>query len=248
MSFVGLLRRTLADSVDLPALILTFLIVFTVNFVVAPPMVDVMVSTFTTLQATNSVLKSLYTFTTQILQPLPFLSLLITIVLYLYLIGFILARLWQKRTGDVINPFRRGFYRMIHILVGYLFVLSVPLLFFLVYAFLQASVYNAVAFWTFVLITILWVPLTFPVLTPLVVERVRGRDMVYEGLLAGKHYWWKILLVMIVITFVLYLLYWSVFLFPISWYPYVAALIYSWLTVATLALSVESYYGFKSGE
>ncbi len=249
MSFRRLFRRAFLDVLDIPILLTTLLLLYLVNVVIAIPMLDAITNSLVELVTTGSVLKSLYVFYVSITDPLAFLSFLLTLIINVYLVGFIVARIWQKRTDKNINPFMQAFKRWIHTFVSLAFVAFLPFLFFLLYALYQAYPASTLLFALFLLSLIIWVPLALPVITSAVVETGRGRDIVYEGLLVGKLYWWKILLSIIIFSVIIHLV--AYILQPLYGTAFDVLIIIflgTLTTIWTISLSAEAYYGFKHGE
>ncbi|NPA86866.1 MAG: hypothetical protein GXO00_02570 [Candidatus Diapherotrites archaeon] len=240
-----LARRTLSDLVDVPALLTATLIFYLIINFVSIPIHDAILNALAEYVLTFSFARSVYAFFSSLTDPIVLFSLLLTLILHLYVYAFVVARIWQKRTGEIDNPFRRAVERMIHVFVAGLFVSFLPLLFFILFLIFQAvPPWNTVYFILFFLSTFLWVPLTLPVIAAAVVENLRGRDIVYEGMLAGRVYWWKIFLLLFILGPVLFFIFSYVYLVPVLGPALYTAL----STIYVLALSAESYYGFKHGE
>ena len=246
MSLRGLLRRVLVDLVDPAALVVAIVITFIVNYFVFPPLLDVLASSFAEYIVSGSLAAAVYTFFVGLSNPITFLSFVLTLLFSSYLLAFIISRYWQKRTGSVGNPFRRAFERIVHIILAGLFISSVPILLFLLYLlYYLIPPWNSVWFGLFLLSLLLWVPFTLPVLASVVVEDGRGRDLVYEGLLAGRIFWWKNLLTLFLVSLIVYLL-----VYLLSGVSVEASNLLSSVLQTLLigAVATESYYGFKHGE
>ena len=249
MSFLRLMKRTLFDAFDLPTLITTFLFLYLINAVVSIPFLSAVASSLSVYLDTGSLGKSLLAFYQSLKDPVALLSFLLTVFLNVYLYVFVVSRIWQVRTGEKLNPFSKALERWIHGFVALLFISSLPSILFFLYILYQAEPISKLFYYLFLLSLLIWIPFTFPVLTSVIVEKGRGRDNVYEGLLCGKIYWWRILLGLIIISIFVYLL--GLLLVPLyGVFPsiLITILLYTFSTVWTLALSVEAYYGFKHGE
>lgn len=246
MSLGRLVYRSFVDLVDIPALVVTLLLVYIVNFFVAVPLLSATTDALSTYIFTGSFLKASYAFFTSLKDPITLLSFLLVLFFNTYLLGFLIARLWQKRTGEALNPFVVALKKIVHVFLVSIFVSSLPAIFLILYLVQQAvPPWNTLWLVLTILSLVTWVPLSLPVLTVVVVEKGRGRDLVYEGLLAGKVYWWKNLVVLLLGSIVFYLL--ALLLAPV---PAVitSTLISSLEFILLAAVAVESYYGFKHGE
>lgn len=246
MSLGRLVYRSFVDLVDIPALVVALLLIYIVNFFVAVPLLSATADALSTYIFTGSFLKASYAFFTSLKDPITLLSFLLVLFFNTYLLGFLIARLWQKRTGEALNPFVVALKKIVHVFLVSIFVSSLPAIFLILYLVQQAvPPWNTLWLALTILSLVTWVPLSLPVLTTVVVEKGRGRDLVYEGLLAGKVYWWKNLVVLLLGSIVFYLL--ALLLAPV---PAVitSTLISSLEFILLAAVAVESYYGFKHGE
>ena len=249
MSFRGLLLRTFGDLLDIPNIVVAFLVTFTASTVVSPPLVSALADFLLAYADTFSILKSVEVFVSSLFNPAVLLSLLITIILNVYLVSFVVSRVWQRRTGSPSNPFRRAFERMPHTFIALVLVSLLPTIFLVLYALYQTSNIGPIFLFLFVLSLILWVPLTFPVVASAVVEEGRGRDIVYEGMLAGRIYWLRILVAVLIISLFVSLL--SYLLGPVlegEMGTYAVSLVQAVTIVLTVSLSAEAYHAFKHGE
>lgn len=246
MSLWRLTYRSLLDLVDIPSLLVALLLIYVVNYFVAVPLVSATANALATYIFTGSFLKASYAFFTSLKDPITLLSFLLVLFFDTYLLGFLIARLWQKRTGNPKNPFVVALKKIIHVFLVSIFVSSLPAFFFILYLIQQAvPPWNVLWISLAVLSLVTWVPLSLPVLATVVVEEGRGRDLVYEGLLAGKVYWWKNLVVLLIGSIIFYLL--ALLMGPVP--PLITNTVITSLEFILLAaVAVESYYGFKHGE
>lgn len=157
------------------------------------------------------------------------LTTLIFLFFVSYIGAFLVSRYLQK-TGSVTNPFRYALSRTPHVAIAMIFIfLPSFILFFNIPLGIIAL--------------LLWMPLSLPLLAATAIEKMPGRDIVYEALLAGKHFYFRILLSLIVgLLFYIPFFYLS-FLSP----PYTSPLNTVFTFLYLTSLSLEAYIRFREG-
>ena len=146
-----------------------------------------------------------------------------------YTSAFLISRHLQRR-GSVDNPFRYALLRTPHTAISliFIFIPTYTLLFNIALGFV---------------LLLLWLPLSLPLLAASVIEKMPGRDIIYEALLAGKQHYLSLLLSLLLGLILSSLFFYLSLLSP----PYTTPLTPLFTTLYLASLSLTAYTKFREG-
>ncbi len=189
MSLLKLAKGAAKDLID-PVILLSALLFGYLSYMMADALTFPMALFLEEYMASYSIGRAFWAaiFSMDVIS---WLALVAQFIIGVYLASLIVLRVYYREKGEKVNVFVEAWKKWVHAFLGLILLLSVPFVLFFV-SFSNSSL------WWINILSLLWVGVWLPVLSALVVYKGRGRDRVYEGLLAGRVTWWKIIVILIV--------------------------------------------------
>ncbi len=257
MGVFSVVRRAIADSLDVGLALLVVLVEWGITYafmdvlsnlfaqVISPLLVGASFSYAFIQHFVSAVLHFFF-------QPLNFFILLVYALLQLYLFMLVMSWIGKRRIGEPSNPFAAAFHRLLAALFLFIIVYApVYVLVFLIPAVPAGWV--SFLFWTALLLFIFYLPIVLPSFAALATDRPKISEALQHGVFVGKHRYWTILIGLFLASLIIFAVElffsWLYNLWPNVWFGYfLYALAMAIYVVLPVAVVVETYITDVHGE
>ncbi len=257
MGVFSVVRRAIADSLDVGLVLLVVLVEWGITYafmdvlsnlfaqVISPLLVNMSFSYAFVQHLVSAVIRFFF-------QPMNFFILLVYALLQLYVFMLVMSWIGKRRIGEPSNPFAAALHRL----------LAAFFLFVIVYAPIYALVLLIPAvpagwvpflFWFAILLYVFYLPVVLPPFAALATDRPKMSEALQHGVFVGKHRYWTILIGLFLASVIIFAVElfssWLYTLWPNMWFGYfLYALAMAIYVVLPVAVVVETYITDVHGE
>ncbi len=206
MRLSTLFKRTLQDMFDPSLVVISFIFIGGLSVILSPFLSEVLGTLAFEYLVTNNPADALAAAFSSLSDPLVLLSYIIYLLLMAYLASVVVAMIGKKRGEDVPNPFVLGKSRMLAYLATVIGIFAPVFFIFALYFPFARTVLGTKLFIPIILLASIYFLFVAPTIPAVILGERKARTNFQKGILVGKRHWWRLLLVLIGISIVLYIL------------------------------------------